>query len=31
MCNIAGYAGDREAAPIFTEMIRVQKGPAGGF
>ena len=31
MCNIAGYVGAREAAPILIEMIRVQEGLNGGF
>lgn len=31
MCNIAGYVGEKEAAPILIEMIRVQEGLNGGF
>lgn len=31
MCNIAGYVGEREAAPILIEMIRRQEGLNGGF
>ena len=31
MCNIAGYVGAREAAPILIEMIRAQEGLNGGF
>ncbi len=31
MCNIAGYVGDRPAAPILIEMMRRQEGLAGGF
>ena len=31
MCNIAGYVGAHEAAPILIEMIRVQEGLNGGF
>lgn len=31
MCNIAGYIGEKEAAPILIEMIRVQEGMNGGF
>ena len=31
MCNIAGYVGNRDAAPILIEMIRKQEGLAGGF
>ncbi|MBQ6946443.1 MAG: hypothetical protein IJN42_00195 [Clostridia bacterium] len=31
MCNIAGYVGDRPAAPILMELIRKQEGLAGGF
>lgn len=31
MCNIAGYIGEREAAPILIDMIRAQEGLNGGF
>ncbi len=31
MCNIAGYAGKEQAAPILIEMIKKQEGFAGGF
>ena len=31
MCNIAGYVGDKQAAPILIEMIKKQEGFAGGF
>ena len=31
MCNIAGYVGERDAAPILIEMIRAQEGQNGGF
>ncbi len=31
MCNIAGYVGQRRAAPILIEMIRRQEGLAGGY
>jgi len=31
MCNIAGYVGDRPAAPLLIEMIRRQEGLWGGF
>lgn len=31
MCNIAGYAGTRPAAPILIDLIRRQEGFAGGF
>ena len=31
MCNIAGYVGTQQAAPILLEMIRKQEGYAGGF
>ncbi len=31
MCNIAGYVGDRPAAPILIEMIRRQQGLNGGY
>ncbi len=31
MCNIAGYVGQRRAAPILLEMIRRQEGMAGGY
>ena len=31
MCNIAGYVGQRRAAPILIDMIRRQEGMAGGY
>ena len=31
MCNIAGYVGKRQAAPILIEMIKQQEGFNGGF
>ena len=31
MCNIAGYVGERKAAPILIEMIKREEGFAGGF
>ena len=31
MCNIAGYIGKRQAAPILIEMMRREEGYAGGF
>lgn len=31
MCNIAGYIGTRQAAPILIEMIKEQEGYNGGF
>lgn len=31
MCNIAGYVGERHAAPILIEMIKREEGFAGGF
>lgn len=31
MCNIAGYVGDRPAAPLLIEMMRRQEGLCGGF
>ena len=31
MCNIAGYIGKREAAPILIEMMRREEGYAGGY
>ena len=31
MCNIAGYAGTRPAAPILLEMLRRQEGLCGGY
>lgn len=31
MCNIAGYVGDRRAAPILIEMMRRQEGLDGGY
>lgn len=31
MCNIAGYVGTKEAAPILLQMIREEEGFAGGY
>ena len=31
MCNIAGYVGTRDAAPILIEMLKREEGFAGGF
>ena len=31
MCTIAGYAGERRAAPILVEMIRRQQFLNGGL
>ncbi len=31
MCNIAGYAGKLDAAPILIEMMRREEGFAGGY
>ncbi len=31
MCNIAGYIGAHRAAPILTQMLRVQEGLNAGF
>ena len=31
MCNIAGYIGERRAAPILIEMLRKQEGLNAGF
>ncbi len=31
MCNIAGYIGERRAAPILVEMLRAQEGLNAGF
>ena len=31
MCNIAGYVGSEQAAPILLEMIEAQEGLAGGY
>ena len=31
MCNIAGYVGEKRAAPILIDMIRAQEGMNGGF
>lgn len=31
MCNISGYVGTKQAAPILIEMIKRQEGFAGGY
>ncbi|MBQ9777309.1 MAG: hypothetical protein IJW22_00140 [Clostridia bacterium] len=31
MCNIAGYVGERDAAPILIKMIKQQEGFNGGY
>ena len=31
MCNIAGYVGKRDAAPIILQMLRREEGFAGGY
>ena len=31
MCNIAGYVGTRDAAPIILDMLRREEGFAGGY
>ena len=31
MCNIAGYAGEKRAAPILIEMLRAQEGFDAGY
>lgn len=31
MCNISGYAGTRQAAPILVDMLMRQEGLAGGY
>ena len=31
MCNIAGYAGTKPAAPILIEMMKKQEGRLGGY
>ena len=31
MCNIAGYVGTRDAAPILIEMMLREEGWAGGY
>lgn len=31
MCNIAGYVGERPAAPLLIEMMRRQEGLCGGY
>ncbi len=31
MCNIAGYVGSRDAAPILLDMIEREEGLAGGY
>ena len=31
MCNIAGYVGERDAAPILIGMMKREEGFAGGY
>ena len=31
MCNISGYIGNQQAAPILIEMLRKQEGFCGGY
>ncbi|NLC43023.1 MAG: hypothetical protein GX783_01940, partial [Clostridiales bacterium] len=31
MCNIAGYIGKRQTAPILVEMMKRQEGFGGGY
>ena len=31
MCNIAGYIGKKNAAPILFEMMKKQEGFGGGY
>ena len=31
MCNIAGYTGNRQAAPILIDMMRREEGYWGGY
>ena len=31
MCNIAGYIGNKQAAPILVEMLKKQEGFCGGY
>lgn len=31
MCNVAGYVGKKQAAPIMLELIKKQEGYAGGY
>ena len=31
MCNMAGYAGIKDAAPILIEMLKRQEGFEGGY
>ena len=31
MCNIAGYIGSKQAAPIIVEMLRKQEGWDSGY
>ncbi len=31
MCNIAGYVGTKQAAPILVDMLKKQEGLAGGY
>ena len=31
MCNIAGYVGSKQAAPVLLEMLKKQEGFDSGF
>ena len=31
MCNMAGYVGERKAAPILIDMLRAQEALNGGY
>jgi len=31
MCNIAGYVGDKDAAPILIQMMQLEEGFSGGY
>ena len=31
MCNIAGYVGTKQAAPILLDMLKKQEGYGGGY
>ena len=31
MCNIAGYVGERRAAPILIDMLRREEGLDAGY